>query len=1158
MLEQPVKILREDLEGKVPGWWTKIVGDPKVGKEGGLFGKWVGSRQGLDDVTFRAVELKSSRATEAEAILKNQSTLFERSLERSYGKKLKDFTDDEIAILNEALGKSLGTDKGVLSQEIKYILSKKPAQRTHREKAQLAEYRKARFDKSRYKRGILTKEIQYILNKKPAQRTHREKAELKTYLKAQEDLSKLKAEAGDEQAAALAKLPEDVQQQIVNMRGMVDDYTQVIIKEGIPGKDLVPRLDHNLGFYISTDYELFSNPLWLKSVKRVLNAERTSPDLRRKHLERVYGKKVTEKEADDLSLKAAQKTLERIHGKKYTTEEIAQHLSKATDEEALRAINSARKWYKINIKDSEGNRLSDHMVDVHLRRFIENIKKGDTDFLATMVPGASNPLKSHALGKILTARKHIPPELQPLFREVTDPAQRFRSTIRKQAKVLAENEFANTLKTISETPYGKHLFHMEKAGVDTPTQFTGRLSDIANNYLKSVGSNPLANIMTTPSFQKTLTRVLKEGENPTGLWGAAYRANAVAAGMKTIMSHPTHLINIQGNILFSMANGNFLPTTLLRGGEHWKAAGSTIGALTRKQPGMNRLIPLKEGKAAINRKEYEELQALGLLDSGVSQEYFLRAFDKMDSIYEEGAKGLSKWFGKGYRGIGRAYRAEDGIFKAYNYYAELARYRKAFPDMPEPELKLFAAERVKDTLPTYGRIPMGIKKARKSFPITAFPSFLTESIRVSKNVFKYGITDFAEGAMTGNLQLMRIGAERLAGATGAALVGSEFLLGSRAENGITADDEDFIEMTAPIYDKHSQRYWTSPARKNPKFNNHIQASYVNLSRNDPFDAIKQIGYSTFDHAIIPLIQAARGKITWEQAKEEALQWIEEMKVVGQPILTPNLIAQGIVEHATGWPKERKKDPQDTWPEYFGEMVAETYEPGSVKAFRKPMEAAESARIHSERLGKSTTGQTRVGFPDNADQRFYRHMGVGVHTFDFNKSLQYATARKVGEIKDSQRNLANLITGEMGQGAAGYDWNNPENLKKFYSEVDKVIVDSYKAQRDLAKILRQASKFSYEEVAKDRVIRRTVGDEQVRDIVAHQGMKKIDKHFDFAVVDGIMRGRVGVFNPPTLPENFIDNLKVRKQNIPVRIIEDVTNYINEHFRNSPLLASEEEE
>ena len=173
-------------------------------------------------------------------------------------------------------------------------------------------------------------------------------------------------------------------------------------------------------------------------------------------------------------------------------------------------------------------------------------------------------------------------------------------------------------------------------------------------------------------------------------------------------------------------------------------------------------------------------------------------------------------------------------------------------------------------------------------------------------------------------------------------------------------------------------------------------------------------------------------------------------------------------------------------------------------------------------------------------------------------MQYATARKVGEIKDSQRNLANLITGEMGQGAAGYDWNNPENLKKFYSEVDKVIVDSYKAQRDLAKILRQASKFSYEEVAKDRVIRRTVGDEQVRDIVAHQGMKKIDKHFDFAVVDGIMRGRVGVFNPPTLPENFIDNLKVRKQNIPVRIIEDVTNYINEHFRNSPLLASEEEE
>ena len=180
--------------------------------------------------------------------------------------------------------------------------------------------------------------------------------------------------------------------------------------------------------------------------------------------------------------------------------------------------------------------------------------------------------------------------------------------------------------------------------------------------------------------------------------GAYISCNAVAAGMKTIMSHPTHLINIQGNFLFSMANGNLLPLGL-RTHTHLRGAGRVVGAMLGKNPRMGDLVKLYGNRVKINMKEYEELQALGLLDSGVNQEYFLRAFNNLSSLSEEGGKGMTKWLGKKYRGIGRAYRAEDGIFKAYNYYAELARYRKAFPKMPEAELKAFAAERVKILFP---------------------------------------------------------------------------------------------------------------------------------------------------------------------------------------------------------------------------------------------------------------------------------------------------------------------------------------------------------------------------------------------------------------------------------------------------------------------------
>ena len=1067
---------------------VKILGDPKVGKEGGLFGKWAGSRQGLDRQTFRAYERKSGRGTEAEAKLKNQSNLFIRSLEKTYKKKLKNFTDDEVATLNVALGRSLGTEGGAFPKKIQNILKKKPAQRTKKEKAELKAFRKVRFSMSGRKGETVD----------------------------------VKTRAEKVQAEAMAKLPVEVQEQIVNMRGMVDDYTRLIIKEGIPGKDLVGRLDHNLGFYISTDYELFSNPAWLKSIKRILNKDA-----------KATGK------------------------------------PPATDVEAMEAINSARKWYKANVKDSRGKPLSNHEINVRLKGFINNIKEGEMDFFEMMVPGASNVVKGHQLGKILTRRKPIPEDLKALYREVTDPSQRFRSTIRKQARVLAENEFANSIKTIAESPYGRKLFYIPKAGKDTPFEFTGKLSDIANNYLKSVGSNPLANILTTPSFQKTLTRVLKEGENPTGVWGNIYRANAIAAGTKTILSHPTHLINIQGNFLFSMANGNLLPIGL-RTPTHLKGAARTVGAMLGKNPRMGDLVKIYGNKVKVNMKEYEELQALGLLDSGVNQEYFLRAFKNLSSLSEEGGKGITKWLGKKYRGIGRIYRAEDGIFKAYNYYAELARYRKAFPKMPEAELKSFAAERVKDTLPTYGRIPMSIKVARRTLPMTAFPSFLTESIRVSKNALKYAITDTWQGVTTGNLQLMRIGAERLGGVVGAALAGDALYLQSRIRNGITSDDEDFIEESSPIYAQHMQRTYIGPAQKNPKDRNHIQIPYINISRNDPIDATKQIVYTALNHVFLPLVRAGEGKITWDQAKDQALQFIKEIGVVAQPILTPSLVTQGIFDYATG---KRGKDPHVGWvEEIFGVpfedvplvggskpgLIYETFEPGSATAIRQHMDAIESSRIHIERTGKPSIGRTKSGFPDDPEQRKMRHYGIGMHTYDYNRSLQFAVAKTGGEIRRINKELTQLLRGEVGKGAAGYDWNNPARLNEFYEKVDDIIIRSFKEQQKLAIGLQKASKFSYQEIVSGRVVRRTVGLPQVEEILSHEGMKKIDPNFGMAIVNSVLVDRVGMFDPPDISDDFEENYKVREQDIPKEVIEQLRNYIDTHFRSLPLLHIEEEE
>ena len=102
------------------------------------------------------------------------------------------------------------------------------------------------------------------------------------------------------------------------------------------------------------------------------------------------------------------------------------------------------------------------------------------------------------------------------------------------------------------------------------------------------------------------------------------------------------------------------------------------------------------------------------------------------------------------------------MFKVYNYYQELAKARRAYPNMPEEQLKELAADTVKQILPIYSRVPRFLKASRAVPVVGAFPSFLVESFRVGKNTALLGAREFLTGVATGNSGLRKNGAERLA------------------------------------------------------------------------------------------------------------------------------------------------------------------------------------------------------------------------------------------------------------------------------------------------------------------------------------------------------------------------------------------------------------
>jgi hypothetical protein len=292
----------------------------------------------------------------------------------------------------------------------------------------------------------------------------------------------------------------------------------------------------------------------------------------------------------------------------------------------------------------------------------------------------------------------------------------------------------------------------------------------------------------------------------------------------------------------------------------------------------------------------------------------------------------------------------------------------------------------------------------------------------------------------------------------------------------------------------------------------------------------------------------------EEAGNEAIQFLDEMAIVGQPILTPSLIAQGVFDLATG---KRRKAPHVGWLEEGTDILAETFEPGSLQAERRELEALRSQDILTKMAeGKTTAGRSRSGFPDRPEDRWMRHLGVGVQTWDLTRTLQHRVVGWGRKINEQNKDLKSLIINNLGKGAAGVDWTDENTIKELYGAVDEIILKSLAAQRELALDLYEAKKVTYNQVVDGRVVRRRIGNRKLDSMLTKKGMQKIDKNFDMAIVQFARNNDVGRFRPPSISTNILDNPKVRDSAVPREVILNLIGYLN-RFNNIALLREEEE-
>ena len=1051
-IRQPIKMLVDTIKRKVD---VRPGSGVKEAKESGFLKRWLTSRQGLDEKSFKAMEkLDNTLKAEIQAA-ENQGKEFLSIIEKEYGTSIDKIPKEQIELINDALGRvpALGEDAPL---EIIKILKKPLSKRTKKPKPP--------------KKGAKPPKKP----KKPPKISDEEVLDNYT----EQVLAASRQRKGD----ALARLPEKVAKETERLRLIVDNNSKEILERGLGGgKKTSAAIDNNKGLYLTTDYEIFTNPQWLKRVKDT----------------------------------AAGKNLD--------------------DVEALEIIQGVRNHVQKNNK----KKLTEADVDEQVDRIIARFEKGEEDFFKVL-SGETETVGQHYLGKIITGRKYIPSDIRKLMKEVENPTSRVANTIDKQGRLIAEHQFLREIRDIATSKYGSNLFRtgsrfrdiepynaaLPKEAGDNVT-FSGDLEDLANNYIRTLGAraNPLLGVFTTKAFKKKLAATLDVKAPAHWSLKALHGLQAWASGAQTVLSEATHLVNISGNVIMSIANANIMP---------WRGG---LKEMLSYSPGLRRLLNKSGTKFKINIDEYKDLQKRGLVNSGVNQEFFIRSLD--DSGFDKllNAKNkLKRYPAKLVDGLAKVYRAEDDMFKVFNYYQELDKARRAFPNMLEEQLKELATDTVKNILPIYSRVPRALKGSRVIPVVGAFPSFLVESFRVGKNTAMLGAREFLTGMFTRNSGLMKNGAERMAGTLAVGTIGSGYLISGNENNGITEVDNEVVDTLSAIYDKNSVRSYNKPFMINPK-TGHIETNFYNVSRNNPYDAMLKFGKAIYQYA-------DSGKMTDRNQIEETVQKIGQ---VFDPLITESLAIEPILNLLSGTKKGRRLYP--TKPnasdiiEAMGKELGPRFVPKTITDIIKYQEAVDSK-----------TGVSKSGFPNRVEDRIKRFYGLTQQTFDFNKSLQSNVNREASVIQSIDGEMKSMLK-ELQAGTI--DFSKQENVNELMSKIDGFVEKSFNAQRKLAKVLNTAKKLTYYKKGKDgKLVPQKINDKLLRSILSEKGFLNEKELTRTALVyNNQERGR---FKPPLLGEK--NAFKFEGMNkIPRKLILMIEGRLNEYAKDAtPLIPREPKE
>jgi hypothetical protein len=356
---------------------------------------------------------------------------------------------------------------------------------------------------------------------------------------------------------------------------------------------------------------------------------------------------------------------------------------------------------------------------------------------------------------LLMRKKVIPKEIRALLGEYMDVRINFAKTATKQGRLIFNQRFLNK---VLEDGLGVFLFTKD----DRPA---GAYKEIAPN---SPNYAPLGGYYTYPEYEQAFKDALGPGKLD-GWYGQIVKWNGFVKYGKTVLSPTTAMRNWMSAAFFAVANGHFDPRHLKKSFSSFKSYFSHKGS------GLEYLRKLK---------------ALGVVYDTPYAGEMMRLLK--ESQFEDLLVGKHALPGKKFLDVAtNFYGFGDDFWKIMGFENELALLMEK-KGLSREEAEIQAAERIRNTYPTYSMTGRAVNTLRR-FPLAGtFVSFPSEIIRTTYHILNYLKEDMKDPALRPLAMRRGLGLSLASGMAYAAQ------LVFMAMMGVDEDEEEaFRDLAAP-------------------------------------------------------------------------------------------------------------------------------------------------------------------------------------------------------------------------------------------------------------------------------------------------------------------------------------------------------------------------